>query len=28
MGTFPSTARKPRKTLRYLATALGLVTHR
>jgi len=25
-GTFPSTARKPRKTLRYLATAPALVT--
>jgi hypothetical protein len=28
MGTFPSTARKPRKTLRYLATAPSSVTRR
>ena len=28
MGTFPSTARKPRKTLRYLATAPASVTCR
>ena len=28
MGTFPSTARKPRKTLRYLATAPASVTRR